>query len=175
MSSRTSASAKPQVPVAPARRTRPWSLWLATAALLFLAIGALPAGFLLMTAPHGNPMGMPAALIEGTPFGALGGWLIPGIVLFTMVGLGCLFLTYALHLLPTWPWLQRLNPIKGQHWAWTLLVVEGAAIMIWILVQIALIPYSALQPTVFVLGLSLVLLAFAPSLRRRTATQPSRR
>jgi hypothetical protein len=154
-----------------ASRARPWSLWAALALLLFLAVGALPAAILLVAQPHGNPMGMPYAMIAATPFAQMGGWLIPGIILFVVIGLGSLFTAWSLFALPEWPWLQRLNPVRSRHWAWTLLLLLGVAVMIWILVQVTMIPWSALQPTIFATGLLLAAVAATTSLRRWCAVR----
>jgi hypothetical protein len=169
-----SLSPSQPAPLAISRR-RPWSVWAALALLLFIAIGALPAGILLMAAPHGDPMGMSGAWIESTPFGALGGWFLPGLVLFCLIGLGSLFASYAIVALPEWPALQRLTPFRSSHWAWALLLAEGATLMIWIAVQVMLMPSFFLQPTVFVIGLLLVLLAWTPSMRASMRVAPGGR
>lgn len=64
---------------------------------LFISLGALAAGFGLMTEPSGAGVGLSQELLVGTPFPD---YLIPGIVLFIGIGLGNLlgaFLTFSRH------------------------------------------------------------------------------
>jgi hypothetical protein len=51
---------------------------------IFLGIGALFGGSALILAPDGHLLGMPTTLLAGSPFQS---FLVPGIVLFTIVGL----------------------------------------------------------------------------------------
>jgi hypothetical protein len=51
---------------------------------IFLGIGALFGGSALILAPDGHLLGMPTSLLAGSPFSS---FLVPGIVLFTLVGL----------------------------------------------------------------------------------------
>jgi hypothetical protein len=52
---------------------------------LFLGIGALFGGGSLILAPDGHLLGMPTSLLAGTPFDS---FLVPGICLFSFVGVG---------------------------------------------------------------------------------------
>ena len=51
---------------------------------VFLGIGALFGGGALILAPDGHLLGMPTKLLAGSPFP---NFLVPGIILFTFVGL----------------------------------------------------------------------------------------
>ena len=51
---------------------------------IFLGLGALFGGVALVLAPDGHLLGMPTSLLAGSPFSS---FLVPGIVLFTLVGL----------------------------------------------------------------------------------------
>jgi hypothetical protein len=52
---------------------------------VFLALGALGGGGLLVAAPDGHLLGLPLALLGGTPFGS---FLVPGLLLFAVLGVG---------------------------------------------------------------------------------------
>ena len=58
---------------------------LAVALEIFLGLGALFGGGALILAPDGHFLGMPTTLLAGSPFPS---FLVPGIILFTFVGLG---------------------------------------------------------------------------------------
>jgi hypothetical protein len=51
---------------------------------ILLGLGALFGGGALILAPDGHLLGMPTTLLAGSPFQS---FLVPGIVLFTLVGL----------------------------------------------------------------------------------------
>jgi len=67
-----------------ARRPLPGIARFAVALEIFLAIGALFGGGAFILAPDGHLLGMPAKLLAGSPFPS---FLVPGIVLFTFVGI----------------------------------------------------------------------------------------
>jgi hypothetical protein len=52
---------------------------------IFLGIGALFGGSLFILAPDGHLLGVPLSMLTGTPFRS---FLVPGLLLFTFVGLG---------------------------------------------------------------------------------------
>ena len=58
---------------------------LAMALEIFLGIGALFGGIQFILAPDGHLLGVPLSMLAGTPFHS---FLIPGLLLFTFVGLG---------------------------------------------------------------------------------------
>lgn len=52
---------------------------------IFLGIGALFGGIQFILAPDGHLLGIPLRMLAGTPFHS---FLVPGLLLFTFVGLG---------------------------------------------------------------------------------------
>lgn len=154
--------------------SRPWTIWIVAAILAFLALMALPVGWMMLRTPHSDLLGMRVDWIARTPFRS---WLIPGIFLFTLIGLGSVCAIVALLVRPGWKWPQRLNPLRGQHWEWTLAAGLGLACMVWITVQvITLRMYFRMQPLVFGLGLVIVVLMAAPQMRRYFAVaQPAQK
>src|ERR1700682_2642760 len=57
---------------------------IAVALEIFLGFGALFGGGALILAPDGHLLGMPTKLLSGSPFSS---YLVPGLVLFTLIGL----------------------------------------------------------------------------------------
>jgi len=55
--------------------------------LAFNGIGALYGGYSLITDPTGGSLQMPVSVLKTGPFND---FLIPGIILFTVLGLGCM-------------------------------------------------------------------------------------
>ena len=120
---------------APARIDRPGYAWIAVVLQLATGLFAVPVGLAMIRDPDGAILGMPQAWIDATPFGS---WLVPGLFLFAVNGVGQLAaaaLTVVRH--PVAPWLTG---------------ALGVGLMIWIVVQAALMPAHPLQPTLFVVG-----------------------
>ena len=68
---------------------------LAVALEVFLGVGALFGGGAFILAPDGHLLGMPTTLLAGSPFPS---YLVPGIVLFTFVGVAPLLAVEAMTL-----------------------------------------------------------------------------
>jgi hypothetical protein len=107
---------------------------------LFTALGAIPVGLSLVQDPTGAGVGLPHEWIESSPFGS---YLVPGLYLLLINGVGMLVLaglTIARH--PAAPWLTG---------------ILGMGLVIWILVQVAVMPeVSFLQAVFGVIGAVLV-------------------
>jgi hypothetical protein len=76
---------QPIVRPASTSRTRPWLGRLAIVLEIFLGIGALFGGIQFILAPDGHLLGVSLSMLTGTPFHS---FLVPGLLLFTFVGLG---------------------------------------------------------------------------------------
>ncbi len=151
---------------------RPWTIWLVVAIFAFLALMALPVGWMMIRSPHGDILGMSVSWIASTPFRT---WLVPGLFLAGLIGLGSLCAIYGLLMRPGWHWPQRLNPVHGLRWEWTFAAGMGLGVMVWIVVQVAALRmYFWMQPLVFGLGLAILLLMLEPHMRYYFAeTQPT--
>jgi hypothetical protein len=128
-----------QIQIAPAmsRVERPRYAWLALVAAVFTGVLAIPVGLLFIADPTGESMQLPPGWIEATPFGS---YLVPGIYLFAVNGVGMLMLA-ALIAIRHWtaPWLTA---------------VLGVGLIVWILVQLAIMPETMiLQPIFLATGL----------------------
>ena len=112
---------------------------------ILLSIGALAGGLVLMIAPRGEIMPLPLSALAGSPFDT---YLIPGLILFGVVGLGP-FVAARL------AWLRHpLAPAAA--------FVVGAGLLIWVAVEVAIIGYSNEPPLQVVyasLGVAIVFIA----------------
>jgi hypothetical protein len=115
------------------KRTRVWVIIFQ----LFNGLSALAGGFGLMSDTTGQALGMEMEMLQGTPFP---NFLIPGIVLFTVNGLGNIG--------------GFLVTIQKHKHAGEIAALFGAIMMIWIIFQVAWLGYqSFLQPLYFSTGL----------------------
>lgn len=128
-----------------AKVERPTYALLAVPLELFTAIGAIPVGISFLTDPTGAAMGLPRGWIEATVFGS---YLVPGLYLVAINGIAMLVaagLTITGHW--TAPWLTA---------------VLGAGLLIWILVQVLVMPeVSPLQALFLAIGLALIAIGVA--------------
>ncbi|NBK25405.1 MAG: hypothetical protein EOM68_25705 [Spirochaetia bacterium] len=110
--------------------------WIVIASHLLLSIGALAAGYACMQEPMG-PIGAPITLLEGSPFLS---FFLPGLFLFTVIGLGNLVSAF---LLAKFSLLGKLCSMG-----------MGFIMMLWIIIQCSIIKdIVALHVITFALGL----------------------
>ena len=131
--------------------------------LLLEGVLALAGGVMLIAAPSGRLLQMPAAWLEGTPFGS---YLAPGLVLASALGLLPLFAAFALWRVHSVTGLRQLERALGMDTAWLASFAAGTGIMIWIVTQVAMIrKFHPMQPLVFALGAAIVALSLLPAVR----------
>lgn len=112
--------------------------------MLLVGIGAVAAGVGFIQKPNGSNLGMTVDLLNNSPFD---NFIIPGIVLLTMNGLGSLFGAFLCFKL-------RLT-------AGTFTSILGIAMIIWIVAQVYWIGLQSwLQPTFFIVGVMETIFGF---------------
>jgi hypothetical protein len=129
------------------RHVRPLGRVAKTAVVLeiVLSIGALGGGLVLMIAPRGEIMPLPLSALAGSPFDT---YFVPGLILFAVLGLGPLVAARL-------AWLR--NPLAP-----TGAFVIGAGLLIWVVVEVAIIGYSnepPLQAIYAILGAAIMLVS----------------
>lgn len=141
------------------KRTRPVALYLLLAGLLFQGLSGLAGGAGLVADPSGRLLQMPQGLLEGAPFED---YLIPGLILFSVLGVFPLVAFNGL-------WRERA-------WAWPAALVVGIALVVWIGVEMLMIGYQAQPPLQLIyglLGVVLLALVMLPSVREYYAVRRS--
>jgi len=128
------------------------------------AIGAIYGGINLMNDPSGDSIKLPITLMEGTIFSS---YLIPGIILFLLLGFFPLFLIFPLIYKPNWPVINGLNIYKSYHWVWTYTVYTAIMLIIWINVQMMVLGTgSVIQGTFGLLGVFILVISLTPGAKR---------
>ncbi|WP_308892409.1 hypothetical protein [Candidatus Desulfosporosinus nitrosoreducens] len=107
---------------------------------------------------------MPITLLENSPFN---NFLIPGIILFVIIGVLPLIVSYAL--ITKWDWkaADRLNLFSQMHWSWAYSLYTGFALIIWIAIEAFFIKQMAGIHVFYVfLGLMIQAVTVLPSVQR---------
>ena len=111
---------------------------------IFIALGALGGGLVLLLDPSGQEMGFSIDLLSNSPFT---NYLIPGLFLFLVNGIGNFFCGFL--------------SIRKNRYAGYAGMLFGAVMIIWILVQVTVLGWvSWLQPTYLFLGALELVLGF---------------
>jgi hypothetical protein len=147
------------------KQTRPFSLWLLIASLLFLSFGAFIGGVGFLRDTSGAALGMDLSYIKGSVFP---NYLIPGLFLLFVLGILPLVVIWALLKQPGWKFAADINPIKQYHWVWTAAVLIGVLLIVFEIIEAIVLGgfIFFLQELMFAVGIVIVLLAFLPGVRR---------
>ena len=108
---------------------------------IFIGIGAIPAGFIMIVDPSGQKLGMYVQMLSNSPFA---NFLIPGLFLFSINGLGSL--------------IGGIMSIKRAKLTELFAIGLGTFLIIWLLVQFYWIGFHWLQAFYFALGIVELLL-----------------
>jgi hypothetical protein len=135
------------------------------------ATGALYGGINLMNDPSGDSLKLPISMLEGTIFSS---YLIPGIILFLLLGFFPLFLIFPLIFKPNWPIINSLNIYKSYYWAWTYTLYTAIMLIVWINIQMMILGTgSVIQGTFGLLGIFMLIISLTPGTKRYYRIQNS--
>ena len=98
----------------------------------FLGLGAIGGGGVLIISPTGELIGMPLSELNNSPFHS---FLIPGIILFSVLGLIPLLLIIALLKKPDSRLAEQINIFNDMHWSWTFSIYIAFILIGWIQIQ----------------------------------------
>ncbi|MDX1568565.1 MAG: hypothetical protein R3223_12235 [Longimicrobiales bacterium] len=144
-----------------ARERRPPAAYGLLGLVLFQGLSGLAGGFGLLADPSGTSMRIPLEWLGGSPFQS---YLIPGIVLFAVLGLFPLVVAYGVG--------------RRRAWAWAGSLAVGLTLIGFLAVEVLVVGFHLqppLQPIYALVAVGIVLLAMAPSVRgwlRQTERRP---
>ena len=132
--------------------------------LLFLGVSAIGGGGALIISPSGKLLGgLPLSILAQSPFSD---FLIPGIILFTILGLFPCYISYALIKKPTNNIAEYFNLFKDMYWAWSYSIYIGFALIIWIQVETIFINGTSWLQTFYILySIPIIFVALLPKVR----------
>jgi len=132
--------------------------------LAFLGLSAIGGGGALIISPSGKLIGgLPLSILESSPFHD---FLMPGIILFVVLGLCPSLLIIALLKKSTSKIAERINFFKDMHWAWSFSIYIAFALIIWIQMETIYIQGVGWLQTFYMLfAIPLVFVALLPQVR----------
>ena len=156
----------------PSRAYRPAALWALVGLLGLLTAGGFDGGLSFVMDRTGAALGAKLSWLDHTP---VSDFLLPGLFLLVVYGIGGLALMAGLIWRVSPGPLHRLDRKLGRHWAWAGSIALGLVLVLWIAYELVVMPETTfLQPLLIVIGLSIAGLPFLPSLRCWFAVQDRR-
>jgi hypothetical protein len=143
---------------------RPGAVWVLVVLLGLLVVSGFVGGLSFIRDATGASLGAKLTWLEHTP---VRDFLLPGMFLLVVYGIGGMMLMAGLIWRPSPGPLRRVDHVLGQHWAWVGSVVFGAVLVLWIVYELFVLPDTMiLQPVLITIGLAIAGLPFLPSVRR---------
>ncbi len=132
--------------------------------LLFLGTSAIGGGALLIISPSGKLIGgLPVSILEHLPFT---NFLIPGIILFLILGLFPCIVSFSLIKKPVNRFAEYFNFFKDMYWAWSFSIYIAFALIIWIQVETIFVQGVGWLQTFYMLyAIPIILVALLPQVR----------
>ncbi|MNI23400.1 hypothetical protein D3C73_769860 [compost metagenome] len=128
-----------------------------------LGLGAVFGGGSLVLDPTGKMIGLPIEIMKVKLFS---NYMIPGILLLVVFGIGPLVLVVELLLKRDCKLGQKLNSLKPMHWSWTFSLYTAFGLIIWIMVQMYVLNAVAIVHLVYVgWALAIQIVTLLPSVR----------
>ena len=131
--------------------------------LAFLWLGAIGGGGVLIISPSGKLIGMPLSMLSPSPFY---NFLIPGIILFLVLGVIPFLLIIALLKKPILKFAEQFNFFSDMHWAWTYTIYIAFILIFWIQIEMVLLSaVSWLHTFYMLLAVVIIFVALLPQVR----------
>lgn len=99
----------------------------------FLSFGAIGGGIVLLISPTGELIGLPLSEFNNIPFNS---YLIPAIILISVLGVIPLLLIFALLKKPKSKTAEHINIFSDMHWSWTFSIYIAFTLIGWIHIQL---------------------------------------
>ena len=123
--------------------------------LALQGIGGLGGGIGLVIAPDGALLRMPVSFLEGSPFSD---YLIPGLVLASLLGV--------------FPLLVLAGLWRRRSWSWYGAFLVGSGLIIFEIVELMIVPFSVLQPIFSTVGALIATLCLVRPVMRYAGVTP---
>ena len=130
----------------------------------FLALGAIGGGMVLIISPDGELLGLPLSEFKNIPFTS---FLIPGIILFSILGIIPSLLIIALLKKPESKIAEQINIFNDMHWSWTYSIYIAFTLIGWIHIELIFLQGVVhwLQTFYMFYAILIIIIALLPQMR----------
>lgn len=130
----------------------------------FLALGAIGGGIVLIISPTGEMIGLPLSEFKNMPFDS---FLVPGIILLSVLGVFPSLLIIALLKKPKSKIADRFNLFYDMHWSWTFSIYIAFCLIGWIHIQLIFIQGGVYWLHTFYMfyAVLIIIIALLPQIR----------
>ena len=130
----------------------------------FLSVGAIGGGGVLIISPTGEMMELPLSNFKNMPFDS---YLIPGIILFSVLGVIPLLLIFALLKKPESKFAEHFNIYSDMHWSWSFSIYIAFILIGWIIIQLIFLQSAIFWLHTFYVfyAVLIILIALLPEMR----------
>jgi hypothetical protein len=158
---------RPTIDAGSARR-RPRALWLLIPLMVLLSVSGFYGGIAMLRDTSGAVLQAKLSWLDHAPVHT---YLLPGLFLLGVYGIGVLVLIAGLLWRPQPGPIVRLDANLGHHWAWVGTIAVGVVLVLWIVYEFFVLPDVLwLQPALIGLGLVMVGTPMLRSMREWYAT-----
>ena len=131
--------------------------------LIFLGMGAIFGGSVFILSPSGGFFGMPLSMLDGSPFID---FLIPGIILFTVLGVFPIIVSVALIKRLEYKLAELFNFFSDMYWAWTYSIYIAFGLIIWIQIEMTVLKAVHWSHTLYMfISIAILFVALLPQVR----------
>ena len=131
--------------------------------LAFLGLGAIGGGGVLLISPSGKLIGMPVSMLDKSPFSS---FLLPALILFFVLGLAPIAVTFALLKKPASKFAEQFNFFSDMHWSWSYTIYIAFALIGWIQVEMIYLQAVHWLHTFYMfLAVAIIFTALLPQVR----------
>ena len=130
----------------------------------FLGLGAIGGGIVLIISPAGELLGLPLSEFKNIPFDS---YLIPGIILFSVLGVIPSLLIIALLKKPKSKIAEQINIFKDMHWSWTYSIYIAFTLIGWVHIELIFLQgvVSWLHTFYMFYAILIIIVALLPQMR----------
>ena len=129
-----------------------------------LGLGATGGGIILIISASGEMLAITFSEFKNLPFNS---YLIPGIILFTILGIIPLSLIMALLKKPVSKLAEKFNIFKDMHWSWSYSIYVAFALIGWIHIQLIFLQGGVYWLHTFYIfyAILIIIIALLPQIR----------
>jgi hypothetical protein len=133
------------------------------ALLALLGVGAIYGGGVFIISPNGDLFEMPLSFLDNSPFN---NFLVPGIILFTVLGIAPICIAIALLKKPEYRIAELFNFYKDMYWGWTYCIYIAFALVIWIQIEMTILRTVHWSHTLYMFfAIAIIFVALMPQVR----------